>query len=611
MLAWLKRFIAKDNSAILIAPNRQTINIDELMRNAFASYELGSLAKAEKLFSEILATNSNSYEAAYFLGLVYRDQGFAEKAVTLLSHALFLKNDEPEFYKSLGHLLLDLKRKSEAIPIFENALKLDPSCITTLSALFSTYRELGNFNKALEYITIALELAPNCWPALNVRGDILLNCGKVNLAIKDYLTSTRLNPDFSSTFSNYLFALNYSTCISAEEIFAEHKRYDEIHGSGKFGYPIVNIKDPKPYRKLRIGYLSPDFFDHAVSIFIIPILINHDQNNFETFCYHVDKIRDDVTEELKSISNHWRDCFDWSTESIVKKIKNDDIDILIDLAGHTTNSRLDLFAARAAPIQITWLGYINTTGLSAMDYRIVDSNSDPEGIAERYHTEKLLRLPNTQWCFNKPRQLIDVSPLPALTNKFITFGSFNRYSKLSEKILSLWAKLLIQIAGSKLVIADVPEIELESIREFFTSKNININRLEFYGRMSTESFRELHHKVDIGLDSHPYSGGTTTCESLWMGVPTLTLVGETSISRSTSSLMQTLKLPAWITYTEEEFLKAAILHMSDLQKLATLRFNLREQVESSSIMDASQFTKDLENAFRGVWKEKCITTTDV
>jgi len=604
MLHLISTLFRKKKSEPLKKKTGPVSDLSELIQRGYSAYEAGNLAEAEVLFQKVVTLDSENFDALYFLGLIFKQQGNLKDAITLLEYVVRIKNDEPEFYKTLGLCLVDANKYKEAIYAYECASRLDPHCIYTLCDLAALYKESGDFKKSLEYSQSALNTDSNCWQALNNRGDILMNCGKAEPAIQDFTKSLELNPNQADTFKNYLFALNLSTNKSPAEIFAIHKQYDEIYGKGIYGETQVKISDANPARKLRIGYVSPDFFNHAVSIFILPILANHDRANFEIFCYHNNDLRDHVTEQLKLASDHWRDCYNLSGNETLDAIRNDKIDILVDLAGHTTNASLDVFAARAAPIQITWLGYINTTGLSAMDYRIVDPYSDPPGVSEKYHSETLLRLPHTQWCFNRPSQEIQVSELPALSGN-ITFGSFNRYSKLSEKILTLWAKLLNKIADSKLIIMDVPDIEVDYIVSFFISLGINTKRIELNGRIPVWGFREMHNRVDIALDSHPYSGGTTTCESLWMGVPTLTLSGETSISRSTSSILQTVGLSDWIAYSEEEFIEIAQLKLRDLDGLAKLRLSLRDRLETSPVMNAPKFTQDLESAFREVWIKKC------
>jgi len=583
----------------------QTNIVDDLIRQGFDLYEKGDDAKASVIFKKILSINPFHADALYLLGMIANKYGDSVRAIELIKKAIASKDDEAFFHRSLGDIYLSHQNFVDASLCYECALKIEPDSVVTLLALGSSYESLRRFNDAENVFNHVISVDSSNFQAYTKRGEVYLDIGKADQAIADIKKAHTLRPSEQSIYSSYLFATNYSTQLSAKEIFSEHKKFDELYGYGRFGKLNCYVRDTVHTRKLRIGYVSPDFRLHAVSCFFEPVLTHHDRSNFEIFCYHLHQVKDEVSLRLKSIADHWVECSHLSDEALFEKIREDQIDILIDLAGHTSYSRLLVFARKPAPIQVTWLGYINTSGLSAIDYRIVDYYSDPVDIADQYHSEKLLRLPNSQWCYSKLDQSIDVSPLPMATSGLITFGSFNRFSKLSEKILTLWAKVLMKIKESKLHIVDVPDEQREATESFFIAHGVNLERLKLHGRLNYNDFVELHHLVDIALDAHPYSGATTTCDSLWMGVPTLTLTGETSISRSTSSIMQTLGLNDWASNTEDEFVENAIKKSSDVQKLSELRAGLRQRMQSSPLMDAALFTKNLEKAYREVWIEKC------
>ena len=588
-----------------VTVHREKIDIIKTMQEAFDLHQSGQLHDAERLYQKIIEQDPNYADALYLLGLIFSDFDKKDEAIRLIQAAIKNNPAEAQYYKALGNIHYGQKSWKNAVQFYEQALQYDPNCLNTLNSIGSAYREIDMFSLAEKYLSRVLELAPQSWPALNTRCDVYLHCGKAEEAIADYKRAHNLNPDIDIIYSAYLFALNYSTEIAPEKIYSEHQVYDVLYGKGKVGDVACPVTNPDPHRKLRIGYLSPDFFNHAVSFFIEPILKNHRHDSFETYCYHVDNLSDAVTARLKGLSDHWDESAERSVEELAKKIRDDQIDILIDLAGHTSNNRLLVFPLKPAPIQITWLGYLNTTGLSSMDYRITDKYADPINVSEHLHSEDLIRLPHSQWCFNRPQQAIQVNELPALSEETVCFGSFNRYSKLSEKILKIWVRLLNEIDQSTLLMIDVPDGENQRIQDFFVNAGIASERIELYPRIPLDFFRKLHHKVDIALDSHPYSGGTTTCESLWMGVPTLTLTGGTSISRSTSSLMQTMGLGDWVTNTEDQFIEAAKHNISNLDKLNELRRGLRNRLENSPIMDSVQFTLYLEKAYREAWIKKC------
>lgn len=611
MISWIKSLFSGRSSSeestisSVTLPEKPVVDCDELMRQGYALQEAGKLENAKRIYEQILEYRATYTDALFCLGVVHGMQKNLLRAIELVEAAIKTNSGVAEFYRVLGKFYKEMNREQQAVTVFERALELEPEEVSTICAVARGYREIGQFEKSIEAYTKAFSLDPNLWPALYTRAEIYLHCGHIDKALADYELVSKNQALDAKSYSSYLFALSFTTSLSAAQVFDEHVRYDKLFGSGLYGEIEREITDSTPDRLLRVGYVSPDFNYHVVSIFIEPILQQHDRNKFEIFCYHINNVKDEKTVRLAELSDHWLDADAMTSEQIANKIIEDKIDILVDLAGHTSNNRLEIFARKPAPIQITWLGYISTTGLKAMDYRIVDQFSDPVGASERFHSEQLLRLPHTQWCFKNTTEGFEVSELPALKNGFITFGSFNRYSKISTKILNLWLRLLATIPNSHLVMIDVPDCELSNISNLFNAHHIDLSRVQFHGRTKYEVFRTLHQQVDIALDTHPYSGGTTTCESLWMGVPVLTLTGETSVSRSTSSLLQNLGLSDCIASNEEDYIQNAIKVTQNLTVMSELRRSLREKLGASPVMDSARFTRDLENAYREVWGKKC------
>lgn len=537
------------------------------MREAFALHQAERLPQAESLYRRILELHPDNHDALYLLGLVEHARGNAGRAVDLVASAIRLHGGDPAFHRSFGDILYQLERWSEAAGHYEAALALDPAQpVTLLANLAAIYRSQSRIDASIARFREALASAPS-------EADI---------------------------FSSYLFTLNFSTSISPGEIFAEHRRYGE-----QFGAPAQRTVNAEPARRIRLGYVSPDFNHHAVACFIEPVLAQHDPARFEVFCYYLQARKDEDTARLKALSAHWIECASLSVEQLAARIEADRIDILVDLAGHTANNRLPVFARKPAPVQVTWLGYLNTSGLDAMDYRLTDHYADPPGVADRHHTETLVRLPDSQWCYRHPGATPPVSELPALATGTLCFGSFNKYQKLSVLLLDLWAKLLLQSAGARMLFVGVPQDEQPRLAEFFAERGVAVERLEMHGRVPLAEFRELHRRVDIALDSHPYSGATTTCDSLWMGVPTLTLTGATSISRSSASLLHTVGLDQWIARTAKEFVQLARHNAADLRRLAELRAGLRERIKASPLMDAARFTRNIESSYQTMWQAHC------
>jgi predicted O-linked N-acetylglucosamine transferase (SPINDLY family) len=585
--------------------SRNKSDADALMREAFALHEAGTLPSAEALYRKILQIQPGNHDALYLLGTIENERGNSERAIALFRDAIREHDQEPAFHQSLGDLLYRLNRWQEAAACYESTLILDPDRANTWNMLGCAYDQSELFHKAEQCFFRALEIEPHLVSAMSNMASAFCRAGQIDASVAKYRQALALAPDTPEIFSNFLFTLNLSTSLSPAEVSAEHLRYDELFGAGRHGRIARRAGDPDPTRRIRLAYASPDFNHHAVACFFEPLVAQHDAARFEVHCYYLESREDEVTARLKTLSPHWIECAKYSDAQLAARIEADQIDILVDLAGHTARNRLPVFARRPAPIQVTWLGYLNTSGLSAMDYRLTDAYADPPGTADHLYAEQLVRLPDCQWCYRYPGPTSPVSELPALSAGAICFGSFNGFQKLSEYLLGVWADVLLQLTDAKLLIVGVPRDEQQRLSEFFSTRGIIPRRLQMHDRMPLTQFRAMHRHVDIALDAHPYSGATTTCESLWMGVPTLTLTGASSISRSSSSLLQTLGLTEWISRTPAEFVELAKRNASNLQRLAALRAGLRTRMERSPLMDAARFARNIEDAYRSMWQAHC------
>ena len=368
--------------------------------------------------------------------------------------------------------------------------------------------------------------------------------------------------------------------------------------------------DGVPPRRLRLGYVSPDFVHHAVSYFFEPVLTARDPAAFEVFCYSDAPVADAVTQRLRAASDGWRDIAGLSDERVAELVRADRIDILVDLAGHTARNRLLVFARKPAPVQVTWLGYPNTTGLAAIDFRLTEAVSDPLGLTEAWHSEELVRLPGTFSCYAPPPESPPVNALPALAAGQVTFGCFNNLAKVTPPALALWARVLREVAGSRLFLKSPGLADLETVarlREEFALHGIPADRLEFSGaELSVAAHLSLYHRVDVALDTFPYNGTTTTCEALWMGVPVVTLAGATHVSRVGASLLTHLGAPEWIGDAPEAYVARCRGLAADLPRLAVLRSGLRERMRGSPLCDAAGFTRGLEDALRAIWRRPAV-----
>ena len=553
---------------------------DEIMRQAFPLYQAGRSGEAEVLLEQILAIDAGYADALYLLGEIRAGRGELERAIELERAAVRANPREPALRRALGELLC------------RRGIALD---------------EAGDTGAAAACFGEARSADPENPRALNNLGRALRLLGRAEEALATFRELQRLLPDDAETSSNILFTLNLIPGYPPEEIFREHRRFDALHGAGRFGRRRRAPRLPDPARRLRVGYVSPDLCAHAVSYFIEPVLRHHDPAGYDVHCYYCRPEADEVTARLKGLVPHWRDCAAWSDDALAGRIEADGIDILVDLAGHTAWNRLLVFARKPAPVQATWLGYLNTSGLGAMDYRITDAHADPAGAADRLHSERLVRLPGSQWCYARPAQAIDAGA--RAPGGRLRFGSFNKASKLSPRVLALWAEVLGALPATDLLLVGVPSSEHPRLRAFFEGRGVSAGRLELVGRVPLEEFRALHRTVDIALDTYPYSGATTTCDSLWMGVPTLTRAGETSVSRSSASLLATLGMADWIARSDAQFVELARAHAADRAALGALRAALRRRFEASALMDGAGFTRGLERAYRAMWREACAATS--
>ena len=351
--------------------------------------------------------------------------------------------------------------------------------------------------------------------------------------------------------------------------------------------------------------MSPDFRNHSVAYFIRSVLSHHDHDKFEIFCYSNHAAPDHVTEMLRAYADHWRQIDLQSDDEVYELVRGDGIDILVDLAGHTGGNRLNLFAKRPAPVQLSWLGYLNTTGLNSMDYRITDYHVSPVGLHEKHNSECLLRLPDSQWCFTPPVQ-VPVKEWPPVTEEgFITFGSFNALAKISTAVLDMWSRVLLDVPKSRLRLATWGLEQAEQmLKEEFCKRGIDESRLVFLGHLSFEECLDQHGNIDVFLDTYPISGVTTTCYALWMGVPVVTLAGKTAYSRGSLSLLHTMGLAKWVAESEQAYVRTATVLANDLDELAKMRRELRNRIEASPLMDESRFCTNIEKLYFEAWGQE-------
>ncbi len=441
--------------------------------------------------------------------------------------------------------LISFRRLEEAVHLLTRAISLRPKFAEAHRDLGGAMLRQGNLEGAIASLQRALQLRPGFAEAWGSLGDAYQLEGKISQAIRCYRRLLELVPRAAKVHSNMLLSMNYDPRFSAEEVFHEHLRWAERHADPHFRDIQPHTNDRTPNRRLMIGYVSPDFRRHSVNYFAEPILAGHYREDFHVTCYS-DAIRPDgVTRDLASLSDDFRDTHAMNDEQLAAQVRADGIDILVDLSGHTGNNRLGTFARKPAPIQVTYLGYPNTTGLAAIDYRITDALADPPGHSEHFHSEQLVRLPATFLCYQPPPDSPDVGPLPCLKAGYVTFGCFNILAKITDEVMALWARILQDLPNSRLVLkgrsnALSAENRRQHVRDIFVNHGISPDRLELLGKEPSYAQHLTHYsRLDIVLDPFPYNGTTTTCEALWMGLPVVTLAGDRHVSRVGVSILTT------------------------------------------------------------------------
>jgi protein O-GlcNAc transferase len=583
---------------------------------AEAHGNLGVALEAKGRFDEAIASHRQAIrlkpdrpESHYNLGNALREAERPEEAIASYREAVRLKPDYAKAHKNLGFTLESVGRIDEAIGAYRQAIRLDPLNPEAYRSLGLALTKIERIDEAMAAYRQAIGLQPDYAEAHSNLGCALKSAGRLDEAVTSYRRAIGLKRDHAKAHSNLVLALHYQPAGDARIIHEELRRWNEQHAEplGKFIQPHSNDRDPE--RRLRIGYVSADFRNHSVSRFLLPLFRHHDHGAYEIICYSDVLKSDAMTERLRAFTDGWQ-IITWRTdERVAEKVREDKIDILVDLSGHTAGNRLCVFARKPAPVQVSYLGYPGTTGLSEIDYCLTDSLTDPPGEAESLYNETPLRLPVCNWCFSAPDDAPRVGPLPAEADGSVHFGTFNNLAKASPVIMDLWAAILIAIPSSRLIIKShgLGEKSVrERIQQCFASRGVDPGRLDLRGHEPNDvSHLDAYNQMDIALDTFPYHGTTTTCEALWMGVPVVSLAGRTHVSRVGVSLLSCVGLPELIARTPDQYIEIAANLATDLSRLAELRRTLRPRMQASGLMDAPRFARDVEAVYRKMWRIWC------
>lgn len=609
--------------------------VDALLREALRRHETGDTAAAEAGYRHVLQLEPEHPAAIHFLGMLAHQSGRHEDGITLIQRSIERAPQAASFRANLGAVFGQLGRSAEAVDTLRAAVRLNPNLAEAHKNLGLALESLERFNEAATSYRQGLQVAPHAAEieahlarvmarsgdppdpitlpderggdasahALAALASAYERQGCLDAAIEAYRRLLRFRPQSPSAHSALLYLLLHDPNISPDELFLEHQRWASQHAAALAPFRERHINDPNPDRVVRIGYVTPNFKRHPSPRFILPLLCAHDRARFTVFCYSDSDRADEVTRNVQATTDVWRDTARLSDEQFCETVSHDQIDILIDLVGHMGGNRMLAFARRLAPLQITNL-YPHSTGLPTMDGQITDIWANPMG-SERYHSEHLLRLEHTGWGYRPPAEGPPPSGLPALATGHVTFGSLNRLLKVNSSVIDTWAKVLDAVPKSRLIALIEDERGGERLRARFCEHGISGSRIQVVQRGSHQDYLHLTRQIDIALDTFPYNGQTTSYDMLWMGLPMITLAGETPACRLGLGLLANLGLTDLVASTPEQYVGIASALAANLDRLRDLRSNLRERMRCSVLMDERALTARTECAYRQIWKNWC------
>ena len=566
--------------------------------------DTGQTAEAESCYMKALKIDPLRAVSHNNLAVLFREQGRLADSEVCCRNALKIKPNYADAFNNLGLALDSQGRLPEAEAAFEQALELEPNSVSVLSNFSVTLNTLSQLTRAEVYLLKALDLAPQF---INAHINLCVNYlaqGRIQEAEDICTIALQIQPDCMGAQNNLLFSMNYSADYSAADCLEKARQYGLMVAS-KVDIPFTSWQHNPHTKRLRVGLVSGDLRQHVVAYFLENLIQYIDSSSIELIAYPTTNREDEVTARLKPHFSGWKSLVGLTDQAAAQLIHNDGLHILMDLSGHSAGNRLPIFAWKPAPLQVSWLGYFATTGMAAMDYFIADVVGVPE-LQQSQFVEKIKYLPETRLCFTAPEADIAVSPLPAFANKFITFGCFQNMAKVGDDVLDLWAEIMVALPNAKLrwqCKSFRDNLVAEELKQRLLKRGVDSHRITLLGSVSRDEYLTAHHEVDVILDTFPFTGGTTTCEALWMGVPTLSLAGSTLIARQGASLLTAAGLCDWVAESKDEYLSKALSFSNDLKELSNLRAGLRAQVLASPLFDAPRFAKNMEKVLWAMWND--------
>jgi len=566
--------------------------------------------EALQAYDQVLRLEPENWAALYNRGLVLADTGDAHGAESALRAAVARNPAFADASVALASALERQGRNRDAVEALSFAAIKHPThrgCLLNLGLLL---RKIGELDQAETTLRSAFANDPTHGAALHALASVLRETGRPSEACEMLQAIDPTDPTYWEAMSSLAFTRLFMDDVDPEDVSQAHREIGALFEQDSRADRSTRIHLEAPAREqggtLRIGYVSGDLCRHPIAAFVLPVLERHDRQSFEITCYSSAEIRDDVTARLHAASDTWRDIGRIDDSHAAAMIRDDGIDILVDLSGHTAKGRMALFARKPAPVQATWLGYLGTTGIRAIDYRICDRHTEDGGRFASRHTERLAILPNSQWCYRPFSSAPHVTRPPQSNNGYVTLGSFNQFAKLSYTTRALWARIMTQLPASRLLVVGVPDGRSQAdMLASMRSLGVSADRVDVVGRVSVDEYFQLYNKVDIALDPTPYAGGTTTCDALWMSVPVVTLAGCASHSRSGVSLLTNVGLAELVATTSDHYVALAVALARDIDRLSALRRELRGMLFHSPIMEETRFVRGLESTYRWMWAEYC------
>ena len=564
--------------------------------------EMGRLDEAIACYREAIRLRPEYVEAHYNLGIPLQKKGEVDAAIASYRFALKLKPDHALAHSNLGNALAEQGRFNEAIASYRQAIGFKPDYAPAHYNLGNALQNQGQWDEAISAYQQAITCQPDYPEAFNNLGNALKATGQLDEALAAFRQAMSLKPDFVEAHDNLLMTILYHPDFDQRMIRTELDYWNEQHATParKLISPHTNRRDAE--RRLRIGYVSGDFGLHVVGRNLLPLFRKHDHKKFEIFCYSNIPRPDGLTRQFRQLADAWRDITKFADSQAADLIRRDEIDILVDLSLHTAGNRLGVFARKAAPVQVTSAGYPGSTGSETIDYRLTDPHLDPVATDDSIYSEKSVRLQNSFWCYEALVDEIEINAPPAESRGFATFGCLNNFCKINVQVLQLWARVLRAVSDSHLLLMAPEGNSRKRISERLAAEGIEADRIEFAPKQSRVEYLRSYNRIDIGLDTFPYNGHTTSLDALWMGVPVITLVGRTVVGRAGFSQLTNLNLRECIASTPEEYVRIAAAMAGDISQLAGLRRALRGRMQASPLMDAAGFARNIEAAYRSMWR---------